>query len=248
MKIAMIGYGRMGHEIEAIAKKKGHSVITIDTKGEADFSEISAESMDGVDVAIDFTLPEAAIDNAKKCNGLGVNVVMGTTGWYEKEAEMKAAVSDIGFMWSGNFSIGVNAFFRVLHETGKIMNTIKEYDVTAYELHHSGKADSPSGTAKMMGDILIETLDRKKKLVTEMLDRKIEPDELHFASVRGGSIPGTHAILFDSPADSIELKHTARNRSGFALGAVMAAEWIVDKKGYFTIDDFMNELLSKPEG
>jgi 4-hydroxy-tetrahydrodipicolinate reductase len=243
MKIAMIGYGRMGHEIESIAVSRGHTVVTIDSQGEADFKEIDEKSMEGVDVAIDFTVPDAAIGNAKKLNDLGVNTIMGTTGWYDSMDEMKSSVSNIGFLWSGNFSIGVNLFFRMLESAAKIINKVPEYDVSAVEYHHKGKADSPSGTAKMMGDILINNIERKEKLVTEMLDRKIDAKELHFASVRGGSVPGTHSILFDSEADSIELTHTARNRKGFALGAVMAAEWVKDKKGFFGIDDFMDELI-----
>ena len=243
MKIAIIGYGRMGHEIEEIAKSKGHATVTFDTQCKADRCELTEENLKDIDVAIDFTIPKSALENAKMLNKAGINTVMGTTGWYDKKEEMKNEVKDIGFIWSGNFSIGVNLFFKILEQTSKIMNKIPDYDVLAYEMHHNKKKDSPSGTAKMMADILIKNIDRKKKLVTEMLDRPIEKDELHFASVRGGNIPGTHSIMFDSAADTIELKHTARNRSGFALGAVIAAEWIKGKKGFFGINDFMKELI-----
>jgi 4-hydroxy-tetrahydrodipicolinate reductase len=243
MKLAIIGYGRMGYEIEAIARSRSHEVITFDTQCKADFCEITEENMKGVDVAIDFTIPETAISNTKILNNLKINTVMGTTGWYNKTADMKKAAKDIGFIWSGNFSIGVNLFFNILEKASKIMNKVQEYDVLAYEAHHNKKKDSPSGTANMMADILIKNLDKKDKLVTERLDRPIKENELHFASIRGGSIPGTHSIQFDSAADNIELKHTARNRSGFALGAVLAAEWVKGKKGFFNINDFMKELL-----
>ena len=239
----MVGYGRMGHEIQQVAQAKGHEIVTVDTKCKADFCNIDEESMKDVDVVIDFTIPDTAIENAKLYNKLGVNVVMGTTGWYNQMEEMKNAVSDIGFIWSGNFSIGVNVFFRIIEGAAKVIDNVEDYDIMGFEAHHKGKADSPSGTAKMIADILIENIDRKKKLVVDRLDRKINDDELHFASMRVGSIPGTHSVIFDSDADTIELTHKARNRKGFALGAVMAAEWINDREGFYNIDDFMNELI-----
>src|SRR3989338_3856432 len=128
-------------------------------------------------------------------------------------------------------------------QAAKIMNNVKDYDVFVHEFHHSQKADSPSGTAVMIGKIIIESIKRKNKVVTEELKRKIEPNELHISSTRGGSIPGTHIVGFDSAADTIELKHTARNRSGFALGAVMAAEWLDGRKGFFTMNDFISDFF-----
>ncbi|MCK5282580.1 MAG: 4-hydroxy-tetrahydrodipicolinate reductase [Nanoarchaeota archaeon] len=243
MKIAIVGYGRMGKEVEAIAKSKEHEVVTIDPNCRADFPEINEESMKNVDAAIDFTIPETALKNAKLYNQLKINTVMATTGWYDKMEEMKSNVSDIGFIWAGNFSIGVNVLFRILDCASKIINNIDSYDISAFEMHHKGKKDSPSGTAKMLADIILKNVDRKKKLATEKLNREIAEDELHFASMRGGSIPGTHKIIFDSEADTIEITHTARNRSGFAVGSVMAAEWIKGKKGFYNIDDLMNEII-----
>ena len=202
------------------------------------------ESMNGIDVVIDFTIPTTAIENAKIYNNLGINTVMGTTGWYDHMDEMKESVKDIGFIWSGNFSIGVNVFFRIIENASKIIDSVEDYDIMGFEAHHKGKADSPSGTAKMIADILIKNIDRKKKIVVDKLDRKIEEDELHFASMRVGSIPGTHTVIFDSDADTIELTHKARSRKGFAIGAVMAAEWIKEKKGFYGIDEFMNELIN----
>ncbi len=244
MKIGIIGYGRMGKIIKSIAKSHNHEVVTFDTQCDADFCEINEDNLKGIDVVIDFTVPDAVMKNIPIYNKAKVNVVMGTTGWYNQMKEVKKQVKDIGFMWSGNFSIGVNLFFRILEASSKIMNNIEDYDCLAYEMHHNKKKDSPSGTAKMMADILLKNLDRKSKLVTEMLDREPKKDELHFASVRGGSIPGTHSIMFDSDADTIELKHTARSRKGFALGSVLAAEWLKGKKGFFGIDDLMNDILN----
>jgi 4-hydroxy-tetrahydrodipicolinate reductase len=247
MKIAIIGYGAMGHLIEDVAKERGIEVVSIiDPQAEgATHKEVSEESVKEADVCIDFTIPQVAVENIKKISASGKNIVMATTGWYDQMDDVKKIVeeSDNGFIWSGNFSIGVNMFFRMVKAAAKVANKVEEYDIASYELHHNRKADSPSGTANMIGNILVDNIDRKSKLVFDKLDRKIEADELHISSVRGGDIPGTHTILFDSTADTIELKHTARTRKGFALGAVMAAEFINEKKGWFEIDDLMDNVI-----
>ena len=247
MNIAIIGYGNMGHEIGKIAKAKGISVKSIidpHHKG-ATHKEINEKSMKGVDVCIDFTIPSAVLDNIKKISKFKKNVVVGTTGWHDKIDEARSIVkkSGIGLIHASNFSIGVNVFLRIVGNAAKIINNMEDYDIYGYELHHSKKIDSPSGTAKAIGEILIRNIKRKNKMLFEKIDRKIEPNELHFASVRAGSIPGIHVLGFDSSADTIELKHTARNREGFALGAIMAAQWIHDKKGFYGIDDMMKSIL-----
>jgi len=246
MNIAIIGYGKMGHEIEKAARDRGISTIRIDPNAEgADYREISRESLKDADVCVEFTNPDVVVGNIEKVSKLGKNIVVGTTGWYGSMDKVKGVVKNagIGLIWSGNFSIGVNAYFKIIEQAGKIMNNIKDYDVFVHEFHHSQKADSPSGTAVMIGKIIIENMERKNKVVTEELKRKIEPNELHISSTRGGSIPGTHIVGFDSAADTIELKHTARNRSGFALGAVMAAEWIKGRKGFYDINDLMKDIV-----
>jgi 4-hydroxy-tetrahydrodipicolinate reductase len=245
MKVALIGYGKMGRVLEKLAPSLKIEIVSIiDPQVDSAFSEINEESVKGVDVCIDFTHPSVIIDNIKKVAGLNKNIVVGTTGWYDKMGEVEKIVKEnkIGLIWSGNFSLGVNMFFAMIENAAKIMNNVPEYDVFAYELHHNQKADSPSGTAKMIADRLLDNMTRKKKIVTEKLDRKITNDEIHFASVRGGSIPGTHVVGFDSLADTIEIKHTARNREGFALGALKAAEFIKGKKGLFTINDLMETI------
>lgn len=247
MNIAIIGYGKMGHEIEKVAKEKGITVKSIiDPKAEgATHKEIDEESLESIDVAIDFTHPDTAIDNIKKYCKLKTNAVIGTTGWYERIDEVKKLVekSGIGLIWSGNFSLGVNIFFRVIENASKIMNHFDDYDAFVHEFHHNQKADSPSGTAVMIGNILTKNIDRKEKIVTDELKRKIEPDELHISSTRSGNIPGTHIVGFDSIADTIELKHTARSRQGFAAGTVIAAQWIRDKKGFFDIKNMMDKII-----
>ena len=247
MKYAIIGYGKMGKEIEKILKQKNATdIVTIDKfNPEAKFRELNEESLNGVGVAIDFSFPDSAVNNINLYIKHKTNVVMGTTGWYDKMEEIKKSVGDkIGFIWSGNFSLGVNFFFRIVKNTSSIFNNFSSiYDVLSYELHHREKKDSPSGTALMIANIIKDNFKSKEKICDEKLDRAIEKNELHIGSVRGGYIPGTHTIMFDSIADTIELKHTVRNREGLASGAVLAADWIASKKGFFNIDDLMNDII-----
>jgi 4-hydroxy-tetrahydrodipicolinate reductase len=247
MKIALSGYGKMGQITEQLALKKGHNVIsTIDPLvKQAKFHELNEKNLCGADVVIDFTVPNIVLSNIYKYIDYGINAVIATTGWYENLQEVKEKVenSEIGFIWAGNFSIGVNLFFHIIKQSAVLMDKFSIYDVMGYEIHHNRKKDSPSGTMNMMGKILLENLSNKKKFVSEKLDRKIEEDEIHLASVRGGNVPGTHVISFDSEVDTIELKHTARSRKGFAVGALQAAEWIKDKKGFYNIEDMMSEII-----
>ncbi len=247
MKIAIVGYGQMGKMIEEAAKERGVTVVsTIDpnTK-DAKFKEITKESLHDVDVCIDFTHPSVIMGNIKKYCELKKNVVIGTTGWYEHMSDVKSMVKNagIGCIWSGNFSIGVNMFFKIIEEAAKVANNLDDYDIMGVEYHHNKKADSPSGTMKMIGDILLNNIERKKTAVYTMLERQIKPDEIQLSSVRGGKIPGIHEITFDSDADSITLTHTARTRKGFAKGAVMAAEFLNGKKGFYTINDLMDKII-----
>lgn len=246
MNIAIIGYGRMGHEIERISRAKGINIAAIIDNAEkgATHREISEASMKNVDVCIDFTSPSSVLGNIQKISKFKKNIVIGTTGWYGNldKAKRMAVKSNIGIIYASNFSIGVSIFFRIIENAAKIVNKIDDYDVYGYEMHHNKKIDSPSGTAKTIGEILIKNIKRKNSLLFDRIDRKIKPNELHFASVRAGSIPGTHAVGFDSSADTIELKHIARNREGFAIGAIMAAQWINGKKGFYSIDDMMKSI------
>lgn len=247
MNIAIIGYGKMGHEIEKAARAKGINVRTIDpSEPSANYKQISDESMNGVDVCVDFTHPDSVIGNVEKISKFKKNIVVGTTGWYNNMDKVKKIVENakIGLIWSGNFSIGVNIYFRVIENAARVINKFNDYDLFVHEFHHNKKADSPSGTAVMIGKILVDNIERKKKIVTEELKRKIDPDELHISSTRCGTIPGTHIVGFDSSADTIELTHTARSREGFALGAVTAAQWIQGKKGFYDINDMMKSIIS----
>jgi 4-hydroxy-tetrahydrodipicolinate reductase len=241
MKIALIGYGKMGQEIHKLCTE--HEVVIIDPKySEANYQEISANSLEGVDVAIDFSHPDCIMSNIHKVAEYGTNLVVGTTGWYDKMEEVKelANQKNIGLLWASNFSIGVHMFWRILEKASQEFATHPEYDVFGHEFHHNQKADSPSGTAKSTAEIVLKNSPKKSKISYETSHETIPANTLHFTSTRGGQIPGTHTIFFDSQADNIEIKHTARNREGFALGAIKCAQWLNKKTGFFTIDDYLN--------
>jgi 4-hydroxy-tetrahydrodipicolinate reductase len=247
MNIAIIGYGQMGEIIERISFARNHTVIaTIDPlNANARYKSIDDSSLSEADICIDFTHPDTVLANVQAMINAKKSIVLGTTGWQDHYNEIRQLVeeSNIGFIHAANFSPGMNIFYHIVKESSKLIDRFENYDVSGLELHHNKKADSPSGTAKKIAEIILNNIRRKEKTVFDIVDRKIKPDELHFASVRSGSIPGTHTIIFDSAADTIELTHTARNREGFALGAVIAAEWLQGKKGFFTIDDMMRDEL-----
>ena len=245
MKIALIGYGKMGKIIEQIALAGGHEIAAVidPVIGKT----IAETNFDSIDAAIEFSQPSAAVANIVALAQRKVPTVTGTTGWLSQMDEVKSAVeaSNSALLWSSNFSIGVNLFFRIAWYAAELANKFPEYDVGGFESHHNKKLDSPSGTAKTLAEGVIDKIDRKKKIVWETLDRKPEMDELHFPSLRLGNIPGTHSLFFDSQADTIEITHTARSREGFASGAVRAAEWLAAKErhGIFTIDEMLKEIL-----
>ncbi len=245
MKIALIGYGQMGHMLEQVALQRGHSVVAkIDPVAEGCEREISKSSLRDAEVCLDFSNPAGVMDNIRRVAAEGKDLVVGTTGWHDKVGEAEKIVgSRMGMVYSSNYSIGVQMFLKIVRDAAGYVNKVGGYDVAGLELHHNRKADSPSGTAKSIAGVLKDSLESKENVVYDMVNRKIEPGELHFASVRCGSIPGTHKVFIDSAADTIELSHTARSREGFAVGAVMAAEWISGRKGVHTFDEMINETL-----
>lgn len=247
MKITLVGYGRMGQLIHNyIRSTKIEVVSTIDPEVESsDYKSLSPEAVEDADVAIDYTTPDSVMNNINFYLDNELNSVIGTTGWYDhiEEVKNKFKNSQAGLIWAANFSIGVNLFFRIIDKSSKIMSDFKEYDVMGFEKHHNRKKDSPSGTMKMIGNIILKNIPRKKKLITDKLDRRINSDEIHLASMRGGEIPGTHSVEFDSEMDTIEIKHTARNRKGFITGTLKAAEWIKEKTGFYSINDMMDEIM-----
>jgi 4-hydroxy-tetrahydrodipicolinate reductase len=250
MKIAIIGYGKMGHVIETMAKAQGIEVTSIidPTEPGATAKSITEESLRNVDVAIDFTSPKSVVENIEKVTALGKNMVVGTTSWYDGMDRAKAAVqkSNIGFVYSPNFSIGVNLFFKMAERATFLINRFPMYDPYVYEIHHKQKTDAPGGTAKVLGGIVIKNIERKKRMAFDRInDRKIEPDEVHVGSIRAGYIPGTHVLGFDGEADTIEMVHTARSRTGFAEGALLAAKWINGKRGFYTLDEIISNMIGE---
>ncbi len=247
MEIAIIGYGRMGKEIEHLAPRRGIGVrSTIDPREQgARFKEITEEALEGVEVAVEFTGPQAAVSNIQKAAELGVNLVVGTTGWHGEIKKVRAIVEEtgIGFIHASNFSVGVNVFYEIVRSASKIFNKLTDYDVYCHETHHFGKADSPSGTARKIGQILLDNIARKEEALYNCLDRKRHPEELHVSSTRGGWVPGTHKVVFDSEFDSVERVHRTRSRRGLAAGALRAAQWISGKKGFFELSDLLRETL-----
>lgn len=250
MKIALIGYGNMGQEIDGLVTEDGkHSVVSISYKKQTDPLDIAG--IKKADVAIDFTSPDIVISNIQKIANLGTPMVIGTTGWYERLSIVEDIVKKQkgGLIYGKNFSVGANIFFQVVGFASKLFSRFEAYDVAGFELHHIGKKDSPSGTAKKLAAVIMENFPKKKTLQTGRLDRQIREDELHFASVRTGRNFGHHEVIFDSPADEVKLSHTAHSRRGFAIGAILAAQYIKDKKGLYTFEElFTKSRLTKMKG
>lgn len=236
MKIALIGYGKMGHEIETIALERGHNMVSIiDIDNQTDFDSPAFRS---ADVAIEFSRPETAFANYQKCFERNIAVVAGTTGWLAQLDEVKKACTNDGktFFYASNYSIGVNIFFAVNKYLAKIMNDFPQYDVRMEEIHHVHKLDSPSGTGISIAEGILQHIDRKKTWKEGVKGRA---DELLIATQRLGEVPGFHEVVYESEADSIRFTHDAKNRKGFALGAVLAAEFVKGKKGFLTMNDLL---------
>ena len=230
MNIALLGYGRMGKTIAKIAEDRGHKIVRrIDKDDSFD--------LDGVDVAIDFSIPEAAVANITQCLNSDVPVVSGTTGWLDNYDKMVQLCSDKNgaFLYASNFSVGVNIFFELNKQLAKMMAKLSNYSVSMEETHHIHKLDAPSGTAITLAEGIIENTDHNGWLL-----EKEEEDKVTIRSIREGEVPGTHSIKYASDVDDITIEHKAHSRQGFALGAVIAAEWIVDKNGVFSMKDVLS--------
>ena len=227
--LAIVGYGKMGKLVEQLAPEYGfHVTLRLDEFNNTAFEGIAPENFRGIDVAIDFSIPSAVLGNVERIADLGVNMVIGTTGWLEHLEAVKAAVArhGIGLVWSPNYSVGVNAFFKLVSEAARLLATEPEYGAWAWEIHHATKKDAPSGT-------LLKLVDEMKKAGYERM--------IDVGSNRAGAHPGTHEIGFDSAADTITLRHTARSREGFARGALKAARWLTGKKGFYEFSEIWAE-------
>lgn len=236
MKIALIGYGKMGKTIERIAKERGHEIVSvIDVDNTDDFESAAFKS---ADVAIEFTMPTVAQENVRRAFVAGVPVVCGTTGWIENLQKLKNEVQEKGntLFWSSNFSLGVNVFMAVNKYLARLMNRFPEYDVEMTEVHHTQKLDAPSGTAITLAEGILENLERKTSWLKETASA---PEEIAIKSIREGQVPGTHTIVYDCDVDTITITHEAKNREGLALGAVVAAEFTAGKKGFLGMNDLL---------
>lgn len=230
MKVAIIGYGKMGHEIEKVLIERGHEVaLRIDVDNRAEL--MTPEKMAGVDVAIEFTSPATAFDNITQCLKMGVPVLSGSTGWLERKAEVDALCKELGgaFFYSSNYSLGVNVLFRLNRWLASVMAPMEQYGVKIEETHHIHKLDAPSGTAATLAE----------EMAVASKGRKVVNKE-DIISYREGEVAGIHTITYDSEEDTLVVSHSAKSRRGLALGAVLAAEWLVGKKGVFSMDDFLN--------
>lgn len=230
MKIALLGYGKMGKAVEKAAARRNHSICQ--------------KNGEDCDLFIDFSHASVILDHIDLCIAAKKPLVIGTTGWYEhlEQVKQKVASSGIGVLYSANFSLGVNLFARVVQEASKLLHPFENYDVAGFELHHNQKSDTPSGTAQVLAEKILQHFPRKKRTLYTCENRKIEKEELQFTSLRLGGQVGTHSVIFDSEQDSITLTHTAKNRDGFAEGAVIGAEWLLGKKGFYSIDDLLDDL------
>lgn len=236
MNLALIGYGKMGHIIEQVARQRGHQIVcTIDKDNQADFASAAFAS---ADVAIEFTMPAVAVDNYRRAWAAGVPVVSGTTGWTAQLPVIRREVEQGGhtLFWSSNFSLGVNIFFELNRHLAQLMNRFPNYEPSLTEIHHTEKKDAPSGTAITLAEGILAELPRKEKWV---LGAKTSDSELPIEAIRQGQVPGTHTVRYDSAEDCITITHEAKSRAGFALGAVLAAEFVKGRKGFFTMHDML---------
>ena len=239
MKAAIIGYGKMGHEIERILTDRGHSVFLIIDQD--NIGDLCPQRLAGIDVAIEFSTPQTAYDNVRKCIETGIATVCGTTGWTERLPELQELCRQRGsaMIYSSNYSLGVNIAFRLNRCLAGMMNRFAEYDVRIEEIHHAMKKDAPSGTAISLAEDIAARLDRKRGWVGSPTT---DPSEIYIASVREGTSAGIHTVTYESEDDILEIRHTLKSRHALAVGAVAAAEFICGRKGVFTIDDlFANE-------
>jgi len=240
MNIALIGYGKMGQIIEKFAIDRNHEIVLI--VDENNREQVTVEELQQADVAIDFSTPNAVLENIAFCFKANVPVIIGTTGWYEKLDDIKeqCLANNHTLMYGSNFSIGVNIFFHINKLLAKAMNPYKQYEVQVEEIHHTHKLDAPSGTAITIAEGILENYDSKSTWINNVIgeDETIpKNDQLLIESHRLEDVPGTHTVLYSSEVDQIEFKHTAHSRSGFALGAVIAAEWLNDKTGFYNVKD-----------
>lgn len=244
MKLALVGTGQMGQAVAAEATDGPHEIV-VRFNSNRPFLDAERSVLDEVDVAIDFSLPSLAVPHLRRYCEWHLPVVMGTTGWYDDLEEVQFLVEqhDASVLYAPNFSIGVAVLSRAVDRVAGLMDEIEDYDAFVHELHHTKKTDSPSGTAQMLGEQIVDGLARKDHVEPEAQHQRIDPEAVHVTSTRAGTAFGEHTVGFDSPYDRIALRHHAKNRRGFAVGALRAAEWLQGRNGLFTLDDVLDDWL-----
>ena len=248
MKIALMGYGRMGRAVEAVARERGYEVVA--RLRAADVKDgLGAGALGDAELAFEFSVPEAAAANIESAAAAGVDVVAGTTGWYGELERVRSAVeaAGVGLIYAPNFSLGVQAFFRLARLAARLADRLEAWDVYVLEAHHRHKKDHPSGTAERLAEIVLAESSRKREWRATPGSGPIAPDVLQVASIRAGEIPGMHMLGLEGPDDRIEVRHESRGRSAFARGAVTAAEWVRGRRGVYTIDDLLSETFGPRE-
>lgn len=251
LRILLVGYGKMGQEIEQSLRLRRHSLAGIVDpymeEGDERRVALSAVDVDAIDVVIDFSVADSFLGNYNFYAKHGLPVIVGTTGWYDAFEAVSATFQEHGggCVYGTNFSIGAQLFLKMVAHAAALVSPLAEYDLMLTEAHHKQKIDSPSGTANSAAKAVLRNHRRKKRVVSDSLQRAIKEDELHLTSLRGGSIPGIHTLTIDSPFDTVTISHSARNRQGFALGAVLAAEWLVHNTGIYNIEDIIEEVVNE---
>lgn len=245
MRALICGYGRMGREVERVLVQRGHTISArVDPREPADAPALTEPLLRDAHVVIDFSHPTAVADNVRACLRAGVPVVVGTTGWEQERDDLRALCQQLegSVVWGNNFSVGAHLFFRLAAEAARLVRDLEDYDVAIWEAHHHRKADAPSGTALTAAERILDNLGRKREILKgNPQGGPIAAHQLHVASIRVGSEVGLHEVILDSPQDQITLRHHARGRQGFALGAVLAAEWVLGRKGFFSVEEFVSE-------
>ncbi|HTY09483.1 MAG TPA: 4-hydroxy-tetrahydrodipicolinate reductase [Bacteroidota bacterium] len=242
MKIILLGYGRMGRDVEQAALERGHSIVArYDINAPLPAISSLPPALQGAECAIDFSAPDATEHHIRSLGPLHIPLVVGTTGWNDRLPALLEFIRQCKgtILYASNFSVGANIFSHAAAETAKLINRFSDYDIAIHEIHHKMKKDAPSGTALTLAKTILQHVQRKTEIITALNNRQIRPNELLVSSSRIGDVAGTHSVTFESPADAIQLTHTAHNRRGFALGAVWAAEWLQGRSGIFTMEDFL---------
>lgn len=246
MNLALVGTGQMGQTVAEVAAAQGHEV-GVHFDSERPFLNADRPVLQDVDVAIDFSLPSLAVPHLRRYCEWQLPAVVGTTGWYDELDDVRQLVvkNEASVLYAPNFSIGVAVLSRALDTVARLMDQLEDYDAFVRETHHTKKVDSPSGTARMLGEQILSALERKEYLDPETQHERIDPAALHVTSTRTGTVVGQHTVGFDSPYDQISLNHEAKNRRGFAVGTVRSAEWLLGRTGLYTLDDVLDDWLSE---